>query len=432
MGREPIVAAEKTARERDELLLPEVLRSEVNLLVLPFFALSRKGLGKKMETEFKAKVVRDGKQLEILWQVTANAKYGYPGPFDKKVHKAVEQIIDGLPLPIENPIRLGSLYHIAQLMELSPSKKGSYSGQIYKKIKEALERLVLTGVRSRGTFYSKARKRWIDETFHLYDQIIFKGEELEDGTIADSNYLFLSRWYLENINARYVRPLDYSYYKSLRNLISQRLYELLGVKFYYILQSDADEAYIRYKYSTLCQLLPIRRQRYLSQAKRVLQPAHQELQATGFLERVVWRGIRNKAKVRDWYVYYYPGPRAHAEIRKYRLGGILELAIETDEGAVKSEGKERVRPESREEKDLFEIQALVEDILELTGDEKSRLFYTKVAWRCPSNAIYRILSEVKDDWLRGKVRKSKGALFTDKIKRYAKERGIDLGLKSGS
>jgi len=30
------------------------------------------------------------------------------------------------------------------------------------------------------------------------------------------------------------------------------------------------------------------------------------------------------------------------------------------------------------------------------------------------------------------VRRSKGALFTDKIKRYAKERGIDLGLKSGS
>jgi hypothetical protein len=37
------------------------------------------------------------------------------------------------------------------------------------------------------------------------------------------------------------------------------------------------------------------------------------------------------------------------------------------------------------------------------------------------------LSEVKDDFRRGRVRKSKGAAFTDRLKRYCEERGILLG-----
>lgn len=44
--------------------------------------------------------------------------------------------------------------------------------------------------------------------------------------------------------------------------------------------------------------------------------------------------------------------------------------------------------------------------------------------------IYRALSETKQDYSDSSIRKSRGAIFTEKIKRYAKEAGIDLGLLS--
>jgi len=37
-----------------------------------------------------------------------------------------------------------------------------------------------------------------------------------------------------------------------------------------------------------------------------------------------------------------------------------------------------------------------------------------------------VLSEVKDDFRRGRVKKNKGAAFTDRLKRVRSERGILL------
>jgi len=74
-------------------------------------------------------------------------------------------------------------------------------------------------------------------------------------------------------------------------------------------------------------------------------------------------------------------------------------------------------------------------MLELLGDERSRPFYLKLARRAVDHPrlldlVYRCLSEVKEEWREGLIRTSKGAVFVDKLKRYCKERGIDLGLKS--
>ncbi len=88
----------------EELKPQEFIRSEVNLLNLPFFALWDKDVRKRSETNYKAVVERGGERLEISWTVAAHQRYGYPGPFDRKVHRAVEQIISSMRPPIANPI----------------------------------------------------------------------------------------------------------------------------------------------------------------------------------------------------------------------------------------------------------------------------------------------------------------------------------------
>ncbi len=396
---------------------PDVIRSEVNLLSYPFFALSRAEIRKKTKTEYRAIIRRAGKEIEVLWQVSSNAEYGYPGPFDQRVHKAIEEILNEMPLSIRNPIGF-SMYDLCRRMGM-----GRMGGTDYKKIKEALERIVATTVKSSGTFYAKGRKKWIDDVFHLYDRVIFKGEQLPDGSIAETNFLFLSSWYLESINSRYVRPLDYDHYKSLQSNISRRLYELLGVKFYGILRLGL--AHLCYRYSTLCQLLPLTPQRYLSKARQILDPAHRELRRTGFLAKVEWEHMEEQPS--DWLIYYYPGPRAKAEVEQYQP---LEEPLLPEDEAETQLALPLPERQGRLNKEL-EQQALVKNMLETLEDEGSRAFYEKVAKLCPSDLIYRCLSEVKDEARRGQIRISKGAAFTDKIKRYCQQYGIELGLKSG-
>ena len=56
----------------------------------------------------------------------------------------------------------------------------------------------------------------------------------QDQTIADTNAVGLSQWYLDNLNALYSGPLDYNLWRSLnaRSPIASRLYEFLFFKFY--------------------------------------------------------------------------------------------------------------------------------------------------------------------------------------------------------
>ena len=298
-----------------------ISRAEVNLLALPFFALWDKDVRKRTETEYNAVITRGEQRLEVSWNVSCNPRYGYPGPFDRKVHRAIEQIISELQPPLENPVPIGSLYRIAKLISLGDS------GKTYREIKAALLRIIMTGVESKGTFYHKDRKKWVEDAFHIYDRAVFVGEALPGGEIADTNYLFFGSWYLDNLNARYVKPLDYTYYRSLKGHISSRLYELLGVKFYGL----GNHPYIRYRYSTLCQLLPCTRQKYTSQAKQILQPAHQELINSEFLTAVEWEAIPGDK--RDWYIKYYPGKRVGEEIQRFRQRPAL-AAENSDNGVV--------------------------------------------------------------------------------------------------
>lgn len=85
---------------------------------------------------------------------------------------------------------------------------------------------------------------------------------------------------------------------------------------------------ISYKYSTICELLPITRQRYLSDAKKLLDPSHSKLKKTGFLDDWDWKETSSRGKGKnDWLIKYYPGKRARDEIKRFNLGEQLELEL---------------------------------------------------------------------------------------------------------
>jgi len=332
---------EITIKNNNEIDLPKIINSEVNLLVFPFFSLSTKGLKNKTTTVYREIIKKGNQEITLLWKVSSNSEYGYPGPFDRKVQQAISEILSEILKKegeIKNPIPLGSLYNICKRMGISES-----AGENYRMIKKALERIRATTIKSVGTFYSKEGKQWVDDNFSLYDRIVFKGKELPENEIADDNYLFLGSWYLQNLNSFYIKPVDYNYLQNLKSKIASRLYEILGVKFFGL--RNKREKFICYRYSKLCQLLPVTPHEYISLAKQQLDPGNNELRDTGFILKFDWSENGRK----DWLIYYWPGERAKEEMKRAKTR-IIDLQTEE----YLPGPKKGFKPFSEEQNDLID------------------------------------------------------------------------------
>jgi len=288
--------SQRENRQKDTNL-PVKTKAEVNFLVLPYFSLD-KGADLLRRIEFKETQQRNNEIFEIIWTVIPHPDFGLPRDFERRLQRAVEHSISNLPRPISNPVSLPNFRELARMMGIT------CSGRFVKKVKQGFMAMMMTGIMSKRSYYNKLKKAWIEEGFHLYDKIIFKGEQLSDGRTADRNYAYFTSGYIDNLNSLYVRPLDFEYLKSLRPIAS-RLYELLGVKFY------GHQEYIQYKYSTVCKLLPVRRQKSISRSRQQLEIAHDELKNTGFLSNYTWIPINGVKD--DWYIKYVPGKRFFSE-----------------------------------------------------------------------------------------------------------------------
>jgi hypothetical protein len=84
---------------------------------------------------------------------------------------------------------------------------------------------------------------------------------------------------------------------------------------------------------------------------------------------------------------------------------------------------------TKKEKRSPEKEYLAEEMAEQLNDDHSLGFYRKIADTVPENLIFQALSEVKDAFLTGRVKKSKAALFTTVIQSKAQEYNINLDIK---
>jgi len=286
-----------------ELDLPRTLRTEFNFLKFPFFDLAKDS----KRTKIKIEEWLDTKEGEfrILWQVTRDVESQFPGDFEKRLHRAIEQVINVTPKPVTNPLRLGSLRYIASLMGINED-----SGKNRDDIQKAFKNIVKASIEAAGTFQLKdsKSKRYINDTFHLYDRVIFKGEKLADGSIADSIFLMLGSWYLQNINSNYVVPLDWRFYNQLTGSITTRMYEYLSIYFYAALERGTN--YHDVLYSQICDYFPLVRQQPGWKARKQLKHAHESLTHFGYFAKIEWL---ETTEPDNWLIRYWVGPKAREE-----------------------------------------------------------------------------------------------------------------------
>jgi hypothetical protein len=279
------------------------IKSEVNFLKLPFFSLSRQGSKKPTEIEYRDTITRGDERVDFFWGVSANVKYGYPSVFDKKVFKAIEQIINQNGWPVQNPVKF-SLYQICKILNIGTSGKNKNA------IKEALERIRATNINCQGAFYQKSvEEQLYRDSFNLYSRVTFREQKLDNGNVAETNYLFLGDFYLESLNSFYVKTIDFKYYQSLKSNVARRLYEILDIKFYNLIRTKRHSVF--FDYQKLCALLPVKQQKKYSDATRYLKPAHDELIRTTFLRAVKW----TKVSKSEWKVEYFPSKETMQKIK---------------------------------------------------------------------------------------------------------------------
>jgi len=265
------------ASEVATLAVRDFVRVEKNLSTMGFFTPSKS----RAQGELREKVIRfkrdvGGKTIVAEATIIPSVPLGLPTTADQDKYLAFQKIVNDRRMQqggvVANPVRFTS-------SELLAILGVGQAGKNYSEVYEWLERLAATTIRSQGVVFLAKRKVYARDIFHVFDRVVIMGGELPDGRIADSNYVWLSSWQLENINQNYLLPVDFETYRGLRNNIAKALVPLLQLWLY---ASRANGVFEK-RYDDLCELLSLRSQRYASDIQKQLGPSLDELQAKGFL-----------------------------------------------------------------------------------------------------------------------------------------------------
>jgi hypothetical protein len=355
------------------------------------------------------------------YEIRPDMKLGYPGAFDKDVLMTVQKLITDAGFPPPNPFALPSLGYICRLMGIDNHSKNR------KMIKISLKRWASTIIETNSFYLKDKDQYWEDDdspngaVFTIWS-VYWKGKRLPNGGTAERTYLYFNPPFYLSLLAFYMQPLDFAYYMELPPL-AKRIYELQAPKFFGL----KDSKYTREEYLDYCRRLPIVPQEYFSKARQVLDRAHEVLKRTKFLSGYEWEGSSYR---KPWFIKYYPGPRALAEIEqaKERLRRLearqRRLAVGHAPVAVES-------PETR-----FWVEELYQKLEASRPGQsvyktKNRAYYEALArlivrGKLSGDLVRELLSEAFYQYHQGRITKSRSAFFTDLLKRHLAQRGQDL------
>jgi hypothetical protein len=247
----------------------------------------------------------DGETL-IRWEVSHNSKYGQPGPLAYKLDTLIiNRRIEEAPRPIPRIIRLGSIREITDELGFSTHNRN---------IKNALYQNAGAFITAKTRFrQTNGTERTIEFGDTRYG-VVFTGETLPDGRIADAVYIILHDFYREILDNAITRPLDYDYLRDLAPA-AQRLYELLSYQIYAALKNDRARA--KLVYSEYCTHAPQTRYVEFDKVKKQMHKIHSVHKKSGYIAKVDFHQTTDTEGQPDWIMLYMPGLKANAEYQTF-------------------------------------------------------------------------------------------------------------------
>jgi hypothetical protein len=247
---------------------------------------------------------------EFQWKVGYSKEYGQPGPHAYKVDTLiVNRRIDEAPRPLPEVLRLGSLREINR--ELGLAEEDTQT--VKKALIQNASAFISAKIRYKPKNARDGRERWREIHYTRYS-ILFNGDVLPDGRVADAVYIVLNPPHRKMLNDAEVRPLDYEYLTRL-SPGPQRLYELLSFQIYGAIASGRPRA--KLMYSEYCMCAPQIRYTTFDQVKKQMFKLHVPHREAGYIAKVDYRETVARDGQPDWEMLYTPGPKATAEYEAF-------------------------------------------------------------------------------------------------------------------
>jgi hypothetical protein len=276
-----------------------IIRTETVLSRLPIHNLAKKGTVQIQITQKHA----DG-HTALYWQVAPNPAFGIPRQLAYKLDTLViNKKLDELGRPLPRLIRLDSLRQMGKQLGLS-------TGQVVIDLRKAAHQNAGAYIIAKLHYTATdGTERTLEAGFTRYS-VIFTGERLPDGRIADAVYLLLNDLYWDLLNSAPTRPLDYEYLQALPPA-AQRCYEIISYKLFAALKYGHPEA--KMLYSEYCTFSAQKRYTDASRVKKQMYKVHKPHLTSGYLASVRYEATTDTEGHPDWLMAYVPGPKARAE-----------------------------------------------------------------------------------------------------------------------
>ncbi len=297
----------------------DLIRIEKNLAELGFFTPTSKRVKTLKSKTITLTRTIDGEQIEGKVTYIPNAILGLPSTADQDKWLAFQKIVNDIQQErgqVSNPITFRSADFLRLLGQVD-------SGSNFKDIDEWLDRMWGVNVISEGVvFYAGRKIRVKDRTeIKVFARAVTVGRTLDDGTIADKNYVWLSDWQMENINNKHQLPVDFEEYKKLKNAIAKALVPLLQIWLY----ATRDKGVFEKRYDEICQLLNITRYPNASRITEKLGPSLDELKRHGYLSE--WR-IAKTSDNAGFKIVFHHGEKFHRARRRQLATTVPTLSVD--------------------------------------------------------------------------------------------------------
>ena len=243
--------------------------------------------------------------LDLKWEVSYSDRYGQARQVAYKIDTIiVNRKIDEAGRPLPKFIKIGTLTDMCKDLGLTPG--GQNKNMVKKGILQNASAFITAKLKYRG---KDGGQKTLEAGFTRYS-VTFNGEKLPDGTEADSIYIVLNEPYREVLNNAPIRPLNYTYLKSL-SPSPQRFYEIISSRIYAAIKNKNPLA--RISYSEFCTYSALTRHTDHENFRVQMAKVHRPHLLSGYIARVTYETNLDQTEGLDWMMCYKPGPRAMAE-----------------------------------------------------------------------------------------------------------------------
>ncbi len=394
-----ILKSDQAIGRRDGLI-----HSEVSISEIPMWQLPGKG---KVSAEQPSKVVfrtLKGKQgqIKVPIEIIPSAKWGFPTVLDLEYFRAFER---ALTIVWE---REGIVPDVLQISgrELIRLTGREPNGDRQREVREFLDRLSGLVLQE---FRQDKKGRRSESGVHIFERI--DRHELQD-TEQWAHQIRLADWYWANLNNFHCHVQDQRLFWSLRRDLTKLLYQHLHSLFR-IGRGAASESY-----SELTTHVSLKRLRAISEVRRQLQPAHDELETLGFLGK--WWIERATNETKDYLIFWEAGP---AWYEVYQIEQARVQAIE--QGPV----REVLTHESGEvpaSYDEIEQADALKEIYDFVGrnDQAYEPFWKKVIESFTRTIRHRVIAEVRELAVSRRIRTTRARALVSAFQREGKRQGV--------